>query len=117
MATTTGGIVFTGDEAQWGRQTGRHTDFVHVDQFGDLPWAHYLAARIDSDALGALPPCTPPLPQLGSTGRSSGRCPSDAAAVCCRSCGTSPYSVVRGFAGRPASSAMATRSWTDRYEP
>ncbi|SFT16687.1 hypothetical protein SAMN04487982_108249 [Streptomyces sp. ok210] len=55
--------------------------------------------------------------QLGSTGSSSGRCPSEAAAAVTRSCGTSPYSVVRGFAGRPASSAMATRSWTDRYEP
>ncbi len=52
-----------------------------------------------------------------NTGSSSGRWPSEARATDCRSSLTGPYSVVRGRAGRPASSAMATRSWTERYEP
>lgn len=62
-------------------------------------------------------PALPPRPQLGSTGSSSGRCPSEAVAAATRSAGTSPYSVVRGRDGRPASPAMASRPWIERYEP
>jgi len=58
-----------------------------------------------------------PRPQPGSTGSSSGRWPSEAVAAAIRSAGTSPYSVVRGREGRPASSAMACRPWMERYEP
>lgn len=82
-------------------------------------------ARISSatDPRGGIPVVGIPV-QRGSdhrtqsrTGSSSGRCPSDTAAARCRSWDTSPYSVVRGFAGRPAASATAIRSLTDLYEP
>ena len=56
-------------------------------------------------------------PQSPSTGSSSGRWPSEAWAAATRSAGTAPYSVVRGRDGRPAASAMATRSLIERYEP
>ncbi len=87
--------------------------------------------------MGRTPACPPPPPHAplparcgipvrrrisirrrqSNTGSNSGRCPSDASAARCRSAGTSPYSVVRGFAGRPAASATAIRSFTDLYEP
>lgn len=44
-------VVFHGDHAQWGRWTGHHTVFVHVDKFGDLPRAQELAAHIGSMVL------------------------------------------------------------------
>ncbi|MCO4700148.1 hypothetical protein LRR80_06253 [Streptomyces sp. RO-S4] len=45
-------VVFHGEEAQLGDWTERHTVFVHVTKWGDLPLAQELAAHIGSEVLG-----------------------------------------------------------------
>ncbi|MFD9317789.1 hypothetical protein ACFWDQ_08735 [Streptomyces sp. NPDC060053] len=45
-------VVFNGDDVDWSQPADRHTVFVHVDKWGDLPRAEKLAAHLGSTVLG-----------------------------------------------------------------
>lgn len=104
--------------ADWKGQNATVTkDFVTVTarEFGD---GRGLPPVVGEGGRPRPPPALPShTSQPGTTGSNSGRWPSEAVAAATRSAGTSPYSVVRGRDGRPARSAMAFRSWIERYEP